>query len=50
MRLRQDEYYKRKVGGWEMNDSNSLLFQMAALGVHGIERWGSRCYQNVSFS
>jgi hypothetical protein len=36
MRLRQDEYYKRKVGGWEMNDSNSLLFQMAALGGHGI--------------
>jgi len=50
MRRRQDESYKRKVGGWEMDDSNSLLFQMAALGIRGVEPWGSHCYQNVSFS
>jgi len=33
-----------------MDDSNSLLFQMATLGIHGVEPWGSCCYQNVIFS
>ena len=50
MRRRQDESYKRKVGGWEMDDSNSLLCQMAALGIRGVEPSGSSCYQNVGFS
>ena len=50
MRRRQVESYKRKMGGWEMDDSNSLLFQMAALGIRDVESWCSRCCQNVSFS